>query len=233
MFLVGEDMTNKEKVVVAFCESRIQRDLIKEALCGTKGFCLIVSNNEELIGSVLLNGADVLIVDYNYINNEQLRALCGNSLTGDLIMYNFLEEIQESQVIQWPNLKGLLYNTAPVEHFSKCLEHVLNGDMWLPRKIMVAMLQCSYEEPKTNHSARLLTRRERQILDLLANGKSNQAIADNLYITESTVKTHVYRLYKKINVRCRKEAISYVYKKSHIPHYKSVLIEDATISGDY
>lgn len=233
MLLVGWGMTNKEKVVVAFCESRFQSDLIKETLCSSKGFCLIVLNNEELMASVLLNGADVLMVDYNYINNERLRALCGNSLSGDLVIYNVLETTQESQVIQWPNLKGLLYNTAPVEHLSKCLEHVLNGDMWLPRKIMVAMLKCSCDVPKTNHSARLLTRRERQILDLLANGKSNQAIADNLYITESTVKTHIYRLYKKINVRCRKEAISYVYKKSYIPHYNSVLIEGATLSGDY
>jgi ATP/maltotriose-dependent transcriptional regulator MalT len=52
-----------------------------------------------------------------------------------------------------------------------------------------------------------LTKREKQILDRIVQGQSNLEIADALFVAESTVKTHVYKLYKKLNVSCRKEAI--------------------------
>ncbi|TFZ50620.1 response regulator transcription factor [Photobacterium damselae subsp. piscicida] len=53
----------------------------------------------------------------------------------------------------------------------------------------------------------LLTRREKQILGLLTEGKTNIEIAETLFVAETTVKSHIYNLYKKIDVKCRKEAI--------------------------
>ena len=53
-----------------------------------------------------------------------------------------------------------------------------------------------------------LTRRERDVLRLLADGKPNSAIADALFISERTVTTHLTRLYSKLEVSSRAEAIS-------------------------
>ncbi len=52
-----------------------------------------------------------------------------------------------------------------------------------------------------------LTSRERQILELLAHGISNQQIASQLFLSESTVKSHIYKLYKKLDVHSRHDAI--------------------------
>lgn len=53
-----------------------------------------------------------------------------------------------------------------------------------------------------------LTKREYQILELLSKGKSNAEISDNLFISISTVKTHVSNLYNKMDVKSRSQAIA-------------------------
>ena len=55
--------------------------------------------------------------------------------------------------------------------------------------------------------ANTLTRREKEILSLLAEGLSNKEIAEKLFISPGTVKTHVKHIYKKLNVKRRMEAV--------------------------
>jgi len=52
-----------------------------------------------------------------------------------------------------------------------------------------------------------LTRRERQVLDLMSQGMGNRAIAAQLFISENTVKNHVRRVHEKLGVRTRTEAV--------------------------
>lgn len=53
-----------------------------------------------------------------------------------------------------------------------------------------------------------LTARELEILQLIADGCSNKEIGDQLYVSEATVKSHVYKIYQKINVKRRAQAVS-------------------------
>ena len=52
-----------------------------------------------------------------------------------------------------------------------------------------------------------LSEREREVLQWLASGASNREISQQLYITESTVKRHVYNIFGKLNVRNRTQAV--------------------------
>lgn len=66
------------------------------------------------------------------------------------------------------------------------------------------------EEEKKDASG--LTNREKEILDLIAAGLSNQQIADELFISPHTVKTHLHNIFKKINVKRRLQAALWAAK---------------------
>jgi Response regulator receiver domain./Bacterial regulatory proteins, luxR family. len=59
-----------------------------------------------------------------------------------------------------------------------------------------------------------LTPREREVLSLMAQGKSNQEIADELFISLKTVKVHVSNILAKLNVQDRTQAVIYAFKHS-------------------
>lgn len=74
--------------------------------------------------------------------------------------------------------------------------------IWLGRKFWHAQFR-----PKTNHEP--LSRREIQVLSAASSGMSNQEIAESLFISVSTVKTHLSRIYSKLSVKRRTQAIDH------------------------
>lgn len=69
---------------------------------------------------------------------------------------------------------------------------------------------------KTRNRTEGLTKREKEILPLLSNGLRYKEIAEKLFISQETVRTHVRNLYRKLMVNSRTEAINKAYgKRSH------------------
>ncbi len=62
-----------------------------------------------------------------------------------------------------------------------------------------------------------LTGRERDVLSLLARGMSNAQIAETLFLSTETVRTHVKRIYRKIGARHRAHAVVIAYENGLIP----------------
>ncbi len=93
----------------------------------------------------------------------------------------------------------LLKDVQPEELFH-CIRTVHGGEGYLQAKIAVKLAHRLQEAP--------LTEREVQILESLAEGKSNRAIAAALFISESTVKSHLKGLFGKLDVTSRAEAIT-------------------------
>ena len=98
----------------------------------------------------------------------------------------------------------LLKDVQPEELF-KCIHAVHRGETYLQSKIAAKLALRVQEEA--------LTDREVQILGLLAEGKSNKSIAQALFISESTVKTHLKSLFTKLDATSRAEAIAFAARR--------------------
>jgi two-component system NarL family response regulator len=98
----------------------------------------------------------------------------------------------------------LLKDVQPEELF-RCIRAVHAGEAYLQPRVAAKLAQRMHEES--------LTEREVQILKLLAEGKSNRAIGQVLFISESTVKSHLKSLFVKLDVTSRAEAIALAAKR--------------------
>lgn len=74
----------------------------------------------------------------------------------------------------------------------------------------------SFREVEYRRPLHILTRRECEVLQLLADGKSNRAIGESLYISEKTVKNHVSNILQKMNVNDRTQAVVVAIKNGWV-----------------
>ena len=79
--------------------------------------------------------------------------------------------------------------------------------VWAGTKIMRPRKSESFEKNAKAMEYLGITSRECEVLELLAEGRSNQEIADTLYVSANTVKTHLAHLYDKLEVSRRTQAI--------------------------
>lgn len=110
-------------------------------------------------------------------------------------------------------VSGLFYEDDPVDLFLKGVLAIFDGELWVPREVLT---KCYRQNKKTQSpipkGAGLLTTREIEILTLVCGGTKNEIIADRLCISTNTVKTHVYNIFKKINVPNRLQAALWAAK---------------------
>lgn len=75
----------------------------------------------------------------------------------------------------------------------------------------------AFEFDQQELDRRKITKRELEVLILIAAGKSNQEIADQLYVSLATIKTHTANLFEKLEAKRRTQAIEYAKKLHLIP----------------
>ena len=109
--------------------------------------------------------------------------------------------------------RGFFYEQEPFERFSKGICAIFNGELWVSRNILEdCFVKNNHHNVLQKWNKNTLTSREREILTLIATGSSNQQIADELYISPHTVKTHIYNIFKKIKVSGRLQAALWAVK---------------------
>jgi len=144
---------------------------------------------------------------------------------GFIVVFNHnLSEVQQLELIKC-GVSGFLDNTIAENKTEDLLFKVLAGEVLAPRIIIAKALR----ELSTNYTIQdnllssddknnelYLTAREKEILKCVAGGLKNREIADQLFISEKTVKTHMNNIFRKLDVETRLQAINIAYKKNLI-----------------
>jgi DNA-binding NarL/FixJ family response regulator len=111
---------------------------------------------------------------------------------------------------------GFLLKDTPPEELLAAVEIVARGDALLAPAVTRAVVEEFVRRPPPPEQPpaglEQLTARESEVLQLLARGHANAEIANDLYITEATVRTHVAHVLQKLDLRDRVHAVIYAYE---------------------
>ena len=114
--------------------------------------------------------------------------------------------------------KGYVLKTMASAQLIYAIEEVLNGKIYLPLTLssrFFEYFQQSFREESTKHEVEeenllsYLTQREEEVLELLTQGITYKGVANKLFISETTVKTHVNNIFQKLQVNDRTQAVLY------------------------
>ena len=105
--------------------------------------------------------------------------------------------------------KGYILKEAPHETLVRAIEKVAGGDSFIDPALMPAFLSGKDREE-------MLTAREREILQLLADGMSNADVAEKLFISQETVKSHVRHILTKLEADTRTHAVAIALREAVI-----------------
>ncbi|MEU7870270.1 response regulator transcription factor [Dactylosporangium sp. NPDC049140] len=115
---------------------------------------------------------------------------------------------------------GFLLKDIPPERLVSAVRHVLTGDVLLAPTITTRLVAQHIGPATDNEQADILaglTAREREVLALIGEGLSNAEIAGRLVLGEATVKTHVGRVFAKLGLRDRVQAVIAAYRTGLAP----------------
>ena len=112
------------------------------------------------------------------------------------MLLNTPDEYPFREIESWPHINGVFYVTEE-ETVSWRVCRAYCGECYFSQKLASYLITHSGNYRYNSSESALLTHREKEILNKLRIGASNIEIARSLFISENTVKTHLYNLFKR------------------------------------
>jgi DNA-binding NarL/FixJ family response regulator len=127
-----------------------------------------------------------------------------------LAAFNVRDEDHAVELLSSLNLQGIFYRNDSIELICKGIEALQDGSLWMSRALMTRMIQLLRRQQMNSYRPACgLTQRELEIIGLLGTGSTNSEIADKLFVSEHTVKSHLYNIFRKIKVHNRLQAMNW------------------------
>lgn len=170
----------------------------------------------EMIGEVR---PDVLLLDINMPEKNGLEVLQELNLTKKrpkiliLTVHNEVDYLLKAVEI---GVDGYVLKDSESAELKKAIQTVVSGETYIQPNLIPALNSKRVERDSDKDKIDNLTRRELQVLKLLAVGSYNKEIAEKLGISERTVKNHVSNIFKKLEVTDRTQAAVFTIRNNLI-----------------
>lgn len=170
----------------------------------------------EIIGEVR---PDVLLLDINMPEKNGLEVLQEINLTKKrpkiliLTVHNEVDYLLKAVEI---GVDGYVLKDSESAELKKAIQTVVSGETYIQPDLIPALNSKRVERDSDKDKIDNLTRRELQVLKLLAVGSYNKEIAEKLGISERTVKNHVSNIFKKLEVTDRTQAAVFTIRNNLI-----------------
>jgi len=144
------------------------------------------------------------------------RTVMGERLAGNVLVLTTFDEDRVVYDALRAGASGFLLKTAPPAQLVEAVRTVAAGEALLASSVTRRLVEDFVRRPPPGEEAperlRMLTEREREVLALIAAGRSNAEIAAELFLSGATVKTHVNRILSKLDLRDRVQAVVLAYE---------------------
>jgi PAS domain S-box-containing protein len=207
-------------------EERISTLIVCDGLVMKSGLQLILSDeqdhyvyaqeSDDVPTEIDAGGYDAMVYACSSFGEKQLQRL--QKLVGQkgglpVVLATLTGEQQYFNEAIAAGVHAIVHSETDFDGIPRVVQQVAHGAMWFSEEILKGAVR---QMPIPGRRAEAptgdigtLTRREREVLSLLAQGMKNKKIADKLGLSYRTVVTHVYNIYRKLKISSRTEAIHF------------------------
>ena len=157
---------------------------------------------------------DIYLIDINMplqngiVLARNIKVLQSNAA---IILYTGDDIVDYYPLILERKIEGILAKTAPKEQIIRTIRSISHGELVLPINFLDFLESKCY--PQELQKKLKLNAKEKQILGLIADGNTNNAIAVELNVTQRTVERYLTQLFTLLNVESRTEAVNFAKEK--------------------
>lgn len=197
------------------------RKALQTILNGAPGFSCkgVYARGEDAVAGLIAFPPDIALIDINLKNSlSGLEVMYEVKQTTPNIQFMILTVYEDEDKIfnaLEAGASGYLLKDMSFAKIIESLRELFDGGSPMSAAIARKVVE-SFRKPNSIHENpydHILTRREREVLELIAKGLPNKQIAEELFISIETIKSHNHNIFEKLHVQSRMEAVNKFYKR--------------------
>jgi len=163
--------------------------------------------DEAMSSAATVDRYDLILLDLNIGGGDGVALLQRYADLGvftPVVTVSASEDLQHIQSALDAGSMGFISKSLSGDEMLAAIETVLAGELFVPETIARSL---AAQSDNKQQMLSVLTKRQLAVLELLCQGCSNREIAEQLFLTENTVKSHVMTLFQKMTVKNRTECV--------------------------
>ncbi len=179
-----------------------------------------ISNGEDILDLIEKHKPNMVLLDFGEINQNRLQNVKQSKKNFPeikLVVMDLLPKQSDFYEFVQAGVSGFILKEANLTEFIKTIRSVFMGAMILPEQLtsslftQIADNSIIETKPAEIVEAVIMTKRERQVIDLIADSATNKEIAEKLNLSLFTVKSHVHNILEKLAISKRVQIAKHVY----------------------
>ncbi len=205
-------------------DNHLLREGITAVLEKQPDFMVIAAPNpsENVLAKVKSSDIDIVLLDWGLLSQDSLeivKLIANNGHKAKVIVMGLFPSHSEVLEFIKDGAEGFLMKDASADEFISSIRRINNGEKVLPgsltdslfTEIVKQKVNDPKKEKKIIESIRM-TSRERQVVALIAEGKTNKEIARDLFVSSFTIKSHVHNILEKLTLHNRLQIAKYAHE---------------------
>jgi DNA-binding NarL/FixJ family response regulator len=198
----------------------IMRSALRLVIAARNGYEVLLETAicPNALGRLQNVGIDVLLVDFDLNGSEDLPVGLQTFLSAvpgvPVLILTPDPDAEACSAAFRLGVRGIVLKSKKVEDLFGAIDRIRRGDTWLEGPALQKLLgqSATARNAVVEDGLTALTRREREVVEVVARGRTNRQVGEELFISDPTVRHHLCTIFDKLGVASRGELIVYAYR---------------------